>query len=373
MRWSVRAARLFGVDVKVHATFGLVLVLGAVQWGTGRGAAGALFGAALMLALFVCVVLHELGHSLVARAFGVPTREIVLLPIGGVALMGPMPRSPLRELAIAVAGPLVNVLLAGLLAPATGVTAALLGLDAQGLVRGAGAPSVPTFLLWLLGANVSLAVFNMVPAFPLDGGRILRALLALCLDHERATKVAAVVGQLIAAALGFFGLVFGAPTLLLVALFIFLGATGEGRRARLAPLLARLSAREACNARALRLAPQDTVERAADYVLAAHQPDFAVVEEDRLLGVVTRDDLVDALARGGGGAAVAGIMRSDAPRAKAGATLAEVQDALYAAGARVAAVFDGERFLGLLSLEDIARALMLAPWPERPGAGAAPR
>src|SRR5581483_5051654 len=175
MNWSFRIARVAGIDIKIHATFVLILLLGGWQWGSRFGPAGVLFGVLLMLLLLVCVTLHELGHSVVAQRFGVPVRAIVLLPLGGVALLSRNPAKPLHELLIAAAGPLVNVAIAIVLLAATGTTNVLGVLDGQGLIEGQlPGPSLQLLLAWLLAANASLVIFNLIPAFPLDGGRMLR-------------------------------------------------------------------------------------------------------------------------------------------------------------------------------------------------------
>ena len=199
MGWSFRIARVAGIDIKVHITFFLILILAAVQWGgISGGADGALFGVVLMVLLFVCVTLHELGHGLAARYFGVPVREITLLPLGGVAVMTKNPDKPLHELIIAAAGPLVNVVIAGLLFIPVGAQVRMNLLDGRGLLPDLTAITASTLLVWLFAANVSMIVFNLIPAFPLDGGRILRALLAMALGFARATRIASVIGQIIA-------------------------------------------------------------------------------------------------------------------------------------------------------------------------------
>jgi len=194
MSWAYRVARVSGIDIKIHVTFLLILLLGGMEWGRHHGAAGFVFGVVLMLALFTCVTLHELGHSLAAQYFKIPVREIVLLPIGGVAMLGKLPEKPRQELIIAAAGPAVNVVIAAVLALVGAPVLAT--LDGRGLLEGAApAPSPATFLVWLLAANVTLVVFNMIPAFPLDGGRMLRAVLAMFTDYARATRIAATIGQ----------------------------------------------------------------------------------------------------------------------------------------------------------------------------------
>ncbi len=365
MKWSFHLVRVAGIDIRVHATFSLILAFGALQGASTHGAPGAAFGVLLMLFLFGSVVLHELGHALVARAFGVPVREIVLLPIGGVSKMEKNPEKPAHELLIAVAGPAVNVAIAVALYAAAG-TARLRGLDARGLVAGGPLePSAGTLLLWLLAANVSLAVFNMIPAFPLDGGRVLRAVLASFLGPKRATRTAAAVGQLLAVGLGVFAVLTGQILLALVAFFIFAGAGHEQAEEQARSVLSTLRVGDAYNKFALTLAPGDQVSRVVDYILTSYQPDFAVLQGTQLLGVVTRQDVLSALATDDRDPYVAGIMERDVLKVQAVESLDEVRRAMTEGGKRLVAVYDGERYLGLVSLEDLSEALLVVTFVER--------
>ncbi len=360
MNGSFRLFALAGIDLKLHWTFPLILVWSAVQWMEPHGAAGAVFGVVLTLALFACVVLHELGHSLVARKFGIPVREIVLLPIGGVALLGRMPRRPVQELLIAIAGPLVNVVIAIALIGVLGLRE--IPLDAATLLSASAGPSITTFLAWLLTANVTLALFNMIPAFPMDGGRILRALLAMFLDFGRATRIASIVGQLIAVAIGFFAIRAGNFFLAVLALFVFLGAGRERAAEDARTLLSGVELKNAYNKHALTLAPGDSMARVVDYLLTSYQPDFAVVYGGRLLGVVTRDRALAALAAGQGEGYVAGFMQREVFPLDSSLSLAEAQERMADASASVAAVFEGERYLGLVNVDDLREALQIAAY-----------
>jgi Zn-dependent protease/predicted transcriptional regulator len=366
MSWSYRVARIADIDIKVHITFGIILLLGGLDWGSRYGTSGAVFGVVLMTALFACVVLHELGHSLVAKHYGIPVREIVLLPIGGVAMLGRLPEKPRQELLIAAAGPAVNVVLAGILLLITGAIGGLTALDGHGLIGGsAPAPSLHTFLVWLLAANVTLVVFNLIPAFPLDGGRMLRALLAMGTDYAKATRIAAVIGQAFALVLGIIGVLGGHFILALIAVFIFLGAGMESFQAQAKTVLMTLQVGHAYNKHALSLIPADRVSKVVDYILTSYQPDFAVVLGDRLLGIVTRDDVLRALATHPEDPYITEIMQRQVTRVDATASLEEVQRVMMESGERVVAVYAGESFLGLVSREDLNEALSVLMFVKR--------
>jgi Zn-dependent protease len=374
MKGSFRFLRIAGIDLRVHFTFPLVLLWGAWLYSGRHGAQGALFGGLLMAALFACVVLHELGHSLVARRFGIPVREIVLLPIGGVALMVRSPRRPLHELLIAVAGPVVSALLAlaffGLL---YGIWPGL-ALDAVQLVDPREAqPSVPTLLAWLATSNLMLLIFNLIPAFPMDGGRILRALLASFLGFRRATRIAAALGQVLALLLGALAVSIGNGMMVVVAVFIFVAAAQQRAAEEARGVLSSLLLGDVYNKYALVLSPADRVSKVVDYLLTSYQPDFGVVHGGQLLGVVTRNAVLRALANDPTDSYVAGLMDRDYLRFDAQQSLAEAQEAMSEQGRSVAAVFAGDRYLGLVNVDDLREALQIAAFlrlhDERYGGG----
>jgi CBS domain-containing protein len=293
-------------------------------------------------------------------------REIVLLPIGGVSRMENPPQKPVHELLIAAAGPAVNVAIAAVLLVALGASTPLAQLDRHGLLRDAKVePSVTNVGLWLLAANITLALFNLIPAFPMDGGRLLRAALALAIGPARATAVAATIGQVLAMAIGFYAVMYGHMLLALVALFIFLGAGGERAEEIAREVLGSLPVRDAYNKHAITLAPGDQVSTVVDYLLTSYQPDFAVCQGRTLLGIVTRQDVVQALARDTRDLYVAGIMKRDVVRVDVSATVHEARKTMLEKATRVAAVFDGEDYLGLVSLEDIGEALLVATFVKR--------
>jgi CBS domain-containing protein len=248
----------------------------------------------------------------------------------------------------------------------TGFTAGLGGLDAHGLVAGREAtPSLLTMVIWLLEANVMLVLFNLIPAFPLDGGRMLRSLLAMVTSYPRATRIAAMIGQGLAVVLGLLGVAGGNFLLVLVAVFIFLGAGYESVAAQAKAVLNTLRVGDAYNKHALTLVPGDRVSRVVDYLLTSYQPDFAVIHGSRLLGVVTRDDVLRALAASPEDTYVTGVMKREIERVDAATPLDEVQRTMAEKGVRVVAVTEGDAYLGLVSAEDLAEAIAVATFVER--------
>ena len=291
MRWSWQVAKVAGIPIRIHATFVLFLVFLYVVLARGRSAAEAAEWIGFLLALFGCVVLHELGHAITARRYGVKTRDITLLPIGGVARLERIPEKPAQEIAVALAGPAVNVVIALVL---------LAFLVWTGVWASVRSPEElqQSFTGRLLAYNIFLALFNLIPAFPMDGGRVLRALLAIRLDYVRATQIAAGVGQGIALLFGFFGL-WGNPILLFIALFVFIGAGQEAAAVQMRSAFDGVPVGRAMirDFRALR--PTDPLSRAVELLLDGHQQDFPVLAgPGEMPGILTRADLLRALASG---------------------------------------------------------------------------
>jgi Zn-dependent protease/predicted transcriptional regulator len=366
MGWSFRIARIDGIDIKVHISFFLILILGAVEWGGLTGTVdGALFGVVLMILLFTCVTLHELGHSIVAKLFGIPVREIILFPLGGVSNITKNPDKPLHDLLISIAGPLVNVLIALILAVVLGRVGVVSLLDGQGMVQELQTPSLQGMLLWLLAANATLVIFNLIPAFPLDGGRAFRAILAMFLGYRRATRIASLVGQLLAIVMGIYALISGNFVLALIAVIIFFGANQETATAESKTVLKTLRVGDAYNKNALTLAIGDKVNKVVDYLLTSYQPDFAVLQGSNLLGIVTRNDVLRAMASSPTDLFVTEIMQRNVVKVDASMTLQEVGERMQAQSARVAAVYNGTMYLGLVGLEDISEAFTILAFQQR--------
>ncbi len=354
MKWSWRLGRLFGVDVFVHATFVILLVwVGMGHYMREGTVHGALVGVAFILAVFGIVVLHELGHALMARRFGIRTKDITLLPIGGVARLERMPEKPRQELLVALAGPAVNVALALVLFVILKATGEPIAPGDQRLLGGA------PFLTKLLWVNVTLAVFNLLPAFPMDGGRALRALLALRGDYVRATRTAAALGQGMALLLGLLGL-FTNPFLVFIALFVWIGAAGEAGAVQTTAALAGLPVRAAMQTDFRVLAAHDSLATAAHALLAGSQIDFPVVDEGgALVGVLTRANLIQGLTTGGPDRTVAAAMVRRFETADPGEMLDGAFARLQGCECSSLPVVRHGRVLGIVTMENIGELMLL--------------
>jgi Zn-dependent protease/predicted transcriptional regulator len=359
------------VDIKVHFTFLLILIWGALNYG---GSAGPLYGILVTLALFTLVLLHELGHSLAAMWYGIPVRDITLLPIGGVARLERMPEKPIREFVVAIAGPLVNVGLAAILLPI--VAGLVVGQSTPLSMSMLLAPGVTGLLSFLLIANISLVIFNMIPAFPLDGGRVFRALLGFFTDYQTATKIAVQVGRFLAVGLGIFGIVMGQFFLALIAFFIFLAGGQEGQAVAVRSLLRKVRAEQALSHNLVALSPYATVGQVASMMLSSPQPNYPVLDPDsgELIGVATNSSVAQAMQAGEWNKYVTEVMQHarSIPKIALNAPLVEAQDKLASASAQVVAVYDGLHFKGLISANDIYRVFQLVSksgyTPQRVGA-----
>jgi Zn-dependent protease len=352
MKWSWRIGQVSGIGIYVHATF--LLLLGWValnHYLQGRGGGEVVEGLLFILTLFGIVVLHELGHALAAKHFGIRTRDITLLPIGGVARLERMPEDPKQELLVALAGPAVNVALAGGLMVALVPVAGLAVLSQVALVGG-------QFLVKLLWVNVALAAFNLLPAFPMDGGRVLRAVLAMKMDYVQATQIAASVGQVMAFLLGFVGLFFN-PFLVFIALFVWMGAAEEAAMVQMKSALGGIPIAKAMITDFRTLSPHDSLARAVEHILAGFQQDFPVVEEGRAVGVLTRADLLTALAQRGQETLVGEVMQRQFEVADPFEMLESVFARLQACDCRSLPVVRGGQLVGIVTMDNVGEFLMI--------------
>lgn len=372
MGWSISIGTIAGTAVRIHITFLLFLVwiFGASYVSGGAGAAWG--GLIFMILLFACVLAHEFGHIFTARAFGVATPDVTLLPIGGVARLERIPEKPSEEFLIAVAGPLVNVAIA------------------LGLVAVAGADLSPGNLASmesgriamvdrLAAVNLFLALFNMIPAFPMDGGRVLRALLAIRMGHVRATEVAASIGQFSAFVLGFIGLFFNAM-LIFIAIFVYLAASSEAQLVAVRAMARGVPVTAAMITQFATLTPETTIDAAVDILLRTSQTEYPVVDAaGRPVGVLSRDDMIRALKQLGPDARVADAMTAPLPTVGHRHCLEEAIRVLQEKSAPAVGIVDAAGVIaGLVTSETIGEMIMvndampkgtrLGPWGRPAGA-----
>ncbi len=306
MKWSIKIGRFVGIDVYMHLTFLLLIGwVALVHWQQGRSIGAMVAGVLFILAIFLCVVLHEFGHALMARRYGIATRDIILLPIGGVARLQKIPSQPVQELWVALAGPTVNVIIAVALFVWLQATASWEPVERLTVTTG-------PFLERLMAVNMFMIVFNMLPAFPMDGGRVLRAVMATRMAYGRATRTAASIGRGMAVLFGLMGLVYN-PMLLFIAIFVWLGATQEERLIRLKSAVGGIPVNEVMVDKYATLAIDDSLQHAADLTMESNQKDFPVVRDGLLEGVLRQTDLLKALSNQGAQATVASVLRTDGP------------------------------------------------------------
>jgi Zn-dependent protease/CBS domain-containing protein len=343
-----------GIAIRMHITFPLILIWAAIQFGylAGTGWVGAWFGVIVVTLLFVIVTLHELGHSYAALFYGVPVKQIVLLPIGGVAQLKEIPENPVKEFVIAIAGPAVNFALAvmlGLIAWAFNIAI----LNPIEVLEGLQRITFTQIFTYVFIYNIFLAVFNLLPAFPMDGGRILRALLATRLEYSRATAISASVGRGMAWLLGLYGFLGGGFFLIIIAFFIYIGASQEEAQVKNRSLLRGLTVRDAYSRQARSLPVHSTLGDAIQLTLTSLQASFPICDEERLVGMLTYPKLVEALNGKNPTTPVSEVMIRDVEAVSPDDDLFEVQVKLQGSQLDTLPVMENGRFRGIITNRDI--------------------
>ena len=353
MRWSLRIGSVGGTAILIHVTFLLFLLwLGVVYYSQG-GLEAAWQGTIFIVIIFLCVLLHELGHVFAARRYGVKTRDVTLWPFGGIANMERMPDKPSEELIVALAGPAVNVVIAAVLLLWLGPQP-----DPENLTK-IEDPAV-SLAAKVVGANIILVLFNMIPAFPMDGGRVLRALLAMRMGNARATELAATIGQGFAVVFGVVGIFYN-PMLIIIAAFIFLAASGEAAQAQLRAVAQGTLVGDAMITAFQSLPTSATVNDAADALIRTTQTEFPIVDgAGRLRGVLTRDAMIKAMKEKGAQTLVLDVMQTDIPTVPARAKLDTALRSLMEKGRPVVGVTDAQdRLIGLLTVENLGEMMLI--------------
>ncbi len=353
MTWSFNIGTFGGTQVRVHVTFALLLLwIWFAHYQTG-GAPEAVRGVIFILAVFLCVVLHEFGHIAAARRYGIRTPDITLLPIGGMARLERIPEKPSEELLIAIAGPLVNVAIAALIFLVLGYA---VGPEQIAEIENPKAD----FFVRLAAVNVFLVAFNLIPAFPMDGGRVLRALLATQMPWARATQVAATIGQGLAFGLGFVGLLYD-PLLIFIAIFVYLAAAAEAQTAQLREVASSVLVGDVMITDFASLGRSANIDEAVEMLLATTQHEFPVIDaQGRFEGLLMRDDIIRALSDSGAATPIESVMRTGVPTAHPRSSLQGSLQSMMTTGApAIAVVDDGERLVGLITHENLGEMLMI--------------
>jgi Zn-dependent protease/CBS domain-containing protein len=352
MKWQWKLARIAGIDVYMHATFLLIIGWVAFTYWREQGTLTAvLSGILFILLLFAFVVMHEYGHALTARKYGIKTRDITLYPIGGVARLERMPEKPIEELWVALAGPAVNVVIAGVLFGYLVITRTFEPLTSLSVSSGSLVERLMIVNLWLVG-------FNLIPAFPMDGGRVLRALLGLKLEYVQATQIAAYVGQAFAFLFGFIGL-FSNPFLVFIALFVWMGAAQEASMVQMRHSISGIPVTRAMLTDFAMLSPRDTLARVVGLILAGSQHDFPVIQDGQVVGILDRDTLIKALSERGQSTLVGEVMRREVTEIDSHDMVEAALTRLQENGSKTLPVTHNGQLVGLVTSENITEYLMI--------------
>jgi len=344
MKWSFKIGSIFGIPIRIHITFLLLLFFVAIN--PHRGLLGGLVGVLFIVLVFIGVLLHELGHSLVARHFGAPVHDIILLPIGGVSRTE-IPEDPKQEIMMAVAGPVVSLILALFFL----LFSILLGYN---LGFGHFLDAKAKILVELFYVNLMLAIFNLIPAFPMDGGRILRGILALSMDPVRATRIAVGIGQALAVIMFFVGIFFN-WWLALIAIFLYFGAETEEQGTILRKVLHQVPVRALMLDKFEVLSPEDDLSRVLEVICHSAQSDFPVIENNQLVGIVSKEVIFQALRQLPSETKVRDIMIREFYQTEPDEPLDLALKHLVENKVGVVPVVEGGRLVGILTMDQLAK------------------
>lgn len=352
MKWSLKFGRLAGIDIHVHLTFFLLLTWVAfIHWQQNESIAAAISGVVFILAIFTCVVLHELGHALTAKKYGIKTRDIILLPIGGVARLERMPDKPLQELWVALAGPAVNVVIVIILAVFLYISDNFASVSQPTITTG-------SLIERIMAVNIFLVLFNMIPAFPMDGGRVLRSLLATRMEYTKATQFSATLGQGIAILFGVIGL-FINPLLVFIAFFVWIGAAQENRMTQMKSAISGIPVKQAMLTDFKSMRKDNTLEEAIALTLAGSQKDFPVTQNGSIEGILTQGDLLSALSRHGQHSPVSSAMQQDFISVDAFDMLETAFRKLKECNCHTLPVIRNSRLVGLLTMDNLGEYMRI--------------
>ncbi|MDD5428003.1 MAG: site-2 protease family protein [Candidatus Omnitrophica bacterium] len=346
MRGSIKLFKVFGISINIHITFFLLLLLvipGGIKW------------VFLVIGVFSFVTMHELCHSLMAKRFGITVREITLLPIGGIASMSKIPEKPVQEFLISIAGPLFNLaVVAVFFFPLKYL------IGAENLLHPLSAQTWPLTIAYLYWLNLMLAAFNLIPAFPMDGGRVLRALLATRFSYQKATKIAVNFGHAFAVIFAYFGIVKFNIILVVIAVFIYMAASGEEAQVDIKETLKKFRVRDILPPDFISLTSNTTLAKVLEAIFHSHQEDFPVIDGKMPVGFITRHDIMSAMHQYGTSKSVGEVMRKVFPKVKDTDPLVKVQHIMHEKGMRALPVMKDNEVVGIITIEDIGRVYAIA-------------
>ncbi|MDP2175208.1 MAG: site-2 protease family protein [Bacteroidota bacterium] len=353
MKYALQLGKFFGIKVQIHWSFLILLswiVISNVR--SGSGTVQTLWSILFVLTIFLCVTLHEFGHALAAKRFGIKTKDITLLPIGGLARLESIPEKPREELIVAIAGPLVNIAIVLLLYPLIHFTT-----DITSTISSLTSITSQNFLFNLMFINLWLAIFNLIPAFPMDGGRVLRALLAFRLERHKATAIAARIGQMLAVGFIFLGF-FSNPFLVLIGLFIFLGAQGETEYTQAKSMLKGYTVNDVIMKQYQTLSPNDTIKEAVALLLNGQSKSFLVIDNEQVLGTLNRDEIIKALSSEGENSSINHVMNKEIVALKAETPLEDAWQIIQQ-HKMLMPVYSYNQLIGTLDTENILEFIMI--------------
>lgn len=341
MKGSVHLFKIWGINIDIHITFLILPLIFGFSYG--------LKGIFIILFIFCCVTVHELMHSIQAKRFGIKVDQIILLPIGGIASMRKMPDDPREEFIVAISGPLFNIILALVF------FYPLYNLLGAEIFFSPSLETWPKTIAYAFWINPLLALFNLLPAFPMDGGRILRAFLAQRMDYRKATRIAVQLGHFFAILFIFLGIRYNHLLLIIIAFFIYFSASQEGAQVDLRMVLKRFFVRDILNPHFITVSPEISINEILGLIFHTHQEDFPVVEAGRLVGFLPRGEIISVIHQRGKDVTAREIMWHDFPVLGPNNSLYEVHTKFETSGLKALPVVEGEKLLGIVTIEDIGR------------------
>ena len=353
MKYSLSLGTIFGIKVQIHWSF--LILLGWIvmkNMRSGSGTEQTLWSVLFILTIFLCVTMHEFGHALAARKFGIKTKDITLLPIGGLARLERIPEKPKEELIVALAGPLVNVVIVAVIYPFVHFTMDIANVKQLESITS------DNFIFNLMVINLWLAIFNLIPAFPMDGGRVLRALLAMKMQRHKATEIAVRIGQL--AAVGFVILgIFSNPFLIFIGLFIIMGAQAELEMTKSGFMLKGIILKDVVMKNYESIDENETIETAVNKLLNGQSKNFLVTKNQQPIGTLSRDEIIEALQTGGNKLPIHNAMNKDLIAFDANQPIDTIYQAMVISKNQFATVYENKILIGTVDLENILEYLMV--------------